>query len=261
MKPLLTLKNISFSYNNIPDNKTDVLNNINLTINPCEIVSITGPAGCGKSTLLAIICGLIIPEQGCMTIDGSHIGHMLSRGNLFEWITTYRNIYNCYTKSNVRVSHQSNSYPAIDFFRHDRYSENHNQCPDCKKKNCLKRRAELIKTLSFEPDLLLLDEPFLPFDAEGKLSLAYEIRNMLIKEQKTAILATNDLDEAILFSDKIILLTDKPAYISRQIDVPASMHTIICQENNPVQDFKTLMASSEYIKLTGQIRNNGLTAI
>lgn len=258
MKPLLTLNNISFSYNNSSDIKTDVLNNINLTINRGEIVSIVGPNGCGKSTLLAIICGLIVPECGCMIIDGSHIGHMFSSGNLFEWRTTYRNIYNCYTKATSPSFYKSTTYPSKDLFLHDKYDDN--RCSGCNMKNCLKRRAALIKTLSFEPDLLLLDEPFLPFDTEGRLSLTGEIRNMLIKEQKTALLATNDIDEAILFADKIIILTDKPSSVSRQIEVPSFIHSSISQEEFHIKPFQILTKSSDYMKLVNEIQNSLLSS-
>lgn len=260
MKPLLTLKNISFSYNGDSDNKTDVLDNINLTISQGEIVSVIGPNGCGKSTLLAIICGLIVPEHGCIIIDGSHVGHMFSSGNLFEWRTAYRNIYNSYTKANSPTFYKSNPYPSKDLFLHNRYDVNSGKCSGCDMKNCLKRRAALIKTLSFEPDLLLLDEPFLPFDTEGRLTLAWEIRNMLIKEQKTALLATNDMEEAVLFADKIIILTDKPASIIRQIEIPSSIHSAIRQEKFQMSDYKDFTKSPDYLELVYQIQNSLLTS-
>lgn len=256
MKPLLTLNNISFSYNNNTDNNIDVLDNINLTVNQGEIVSIIGPNGCGKSTLLAIICGLIDPEQGCIIINGTHIGHMFSSGNLFEWRTTYRNIYSCYNKKKQLNSSQSDSIPAKNLFLHNKDCMYNNRCYDCNIKKCLKRRAALIKTLSFEPDLLLLDEPFLPFDAEGKLTLTQEIRNMLITEQKTALLATNDLDEAILFADKILILTDKPASIIKQIETPSAIHAAISPDTFQMNDFTELTKSTDYANLVCQIQNS-----
>lgn len=255
MKPLLTLKNISFSYNNRPDNKTDVLDKINLTVNRSEIVSVLGPCGCGKSTLLAIICGLLLPEEGCIIMEGSHVGHMFSSGNLFEWITTYRNIYNCYTKTEQQPFFQSNPYPAKNLFRHDRNNTAQNCTLSCNRKNCLKRRAELIKTLSFEPELLLLDEPFLPFNADEKLMLACEIRTMLIKEQKTALLATNDINEALLFADKIILLTGKPASVCKQIEIPSFIHPEIQQITNQLPILNNLITSSKFTELVSQIQN------
>lgn len=260
MKPLLTLKNISFSYNNGPDNTIDVLDNINLAISRSEIVSVLGPNGCGKSTLLAIICGLLIPEYGCIIIDGSHVGHMFSSGNLFEWRTAYRNIYNCYTKANSPAFYKSNPHPSKDLFLHNRYDVNSGKYSGCDMKNCLKRRAALIKTLSFEPDLLLLDEPFLPFDTEGRLTLAWEIRNMLIKEQKTALLATNDMEEAVLFADKIIILTDKPASVIRQIEIPSSMRSAISGEKFQMSDYKDFTKLPAYLELVYQIQNSLLTS-
>lgn len=259
MKPLLTLDNIFFSYNKSTNNRLPVLKELNLSVYNGEHISIIGPNGCGKSTLLAIICGLLTPEHGCIQINRSHIGHMLNNNGIFEWRTTYRNIYNCYnTSGSLSSANEQNFLLPKTPISHSNISpiqKDSDASSTCNRSNCLKRRAALIKTLIYEPDLLLLDEPFLPFDPEGRLLLTQEIKCTLSRELKTALLATNNLEEAILFGDKIILLSNRPAFVMKEIPVPASLHELSKSDAFRIQDYKTFIQSEDYQTFYQEIQN------
>jgi len=220
--PILTLKNIGFSYHSIQA-QTPALHNISFHINEGEFVAVVGPSGCGKSTLLSIIAGLLAPEEGTISFsnpDGSlaypRVGYMLQRDHLFEWRTIHQNailgleIGKKMTEENRQyVLQLLEDYDLLPF-KDKRPSE---------LSGGMKQRAALIRTLATNPQLLLLDEPFSALDYQTRLNVSADICRIIRSQKKTALLITHDLSEAISLADRIIVLTKRPATVKMEVDI------------------------------------------
>lgn len=214
MDKVVKLKNITMNYHTI-DGETQAINNLSLEIGKGEFVSIVGPSGCGKSTLLSLIAGLIKPSSGHIYINNelvsgpsSNVGYMLQRDHLFEWRTIFRNttigleIQNKLNKDTI-----SNAERLLDEYGLGDFK---NYYPK-QLSGGMRQRAALIRTLAVNPEILLLDEPFSALDYQTRLAISEEIWLIIKKERKTAILVTHDIAEAVSMSDRVIVLTKRPA--------------------------------------------------
>ncbi len=216
MTHFLELKSVSYSYQTM-EAETLALKDISLQIEEGEFVSIVGPSGCGKSTLLNLICGLIYPDSGEILLKGKameemamNIGYMLQKDHLFEWRTIYSNvtlgleIQNRLNETSKQYVNQMLKTYGLSEFAAARPSQ---------LSGGMRQRAALIRTLAMEPELLLLDEPFSAMDYQTRLEVCDDIYKILKKENKTAILVTLDLSEAISVGDRVIILGSRPAEI------------------------------------------------
>ena len=195
MGALIELKNIGYSYHNLAG-ETDAIKDVSFQVEEGEFVALVGPSGCGKSTLLSIIAGLLAPETGTIVVnnpDGSlhypRVGYMLQHDHLFEWRTIYQNvtlgleIHHALTKERTDYVKQLLSDYGLESFQDKRPSE---------LSGGMKQRAALIRTLALDPQLLLLDEPFI---------------------------VTHDLSEAISLADKVYVLSARPATIKAVLPI------------------------------------------
>ena len=222
MIPLLTLSDVCYSYHEL-SGETKALENISFTVNPGEFIAIVGPSGCGKSTLLSMIAGLIYPEIGSIQLNGapisrskSQIGYMLQKDHLFEWRTILQNILLGLEISNradetakAKVMQMLKTY-GLDSFADAKPSQ---------LSGGMRQRAALIRTLVLEPDLLLLDEPFSALDYQTRLTVADDIWGIIKTEQKTAILVTHDLSEAVSMADRILVLSSRPGKLVKDVPI------------------------------------------
>lgn len=216
MQPFLSLNNISYSYHNLKG-ETPALTDISFQVMEGEFLAIVGPSGCGKSTLLSVIAGLLEPEQGNLSYSSaSTIGYMLQRDHLFEWRTIYQNVIlglelqKKLSKDNIDyVLHLLTEY-GLDAFADKKPSE---------LSGGMRQRAALIRTMAIKPDLLLLDEPFSALDFQTRLTVSADIGNIIRRNNKTAILITHDLSEAITLADRVIVLSKRPASIKSELSI------------------------------------------
>ncbi len=222
MIPILTLSDISYSYHELTG-ETKALEDISFTVNSGEFIAIVGPSGCGKSTLLSMIAGLIFPEIGSILLNGapiasekSRIGYMLQKDHLFEWRNVLSNILlgleiqnRMDETSKAKVMGMLKTY-GLDAFAGAKPSQ---------LSGGMRQRAALIRTLVLEPDLLLLDEPFSALDYQTRLSVADDIWKIIKKEQKTAILVTHDLSEAVSMADRVLVLSARPGHLIKDVPI------------------------------------------
>ena len=222
MSPLLEISHLSYAYHSI-DGETYALSDLNLQVEKGEFIAIVGPSGCGKSTLLSLISGLLQPENGTILLDGrpitqtrANVGYMLQKDHLLEWRTIYQNVilgleiqHKLTTENKLRIEQMLSNY-GLEAFRNSRPSQ---------LSGGMRQRAALIRTLAQNPDLLLLDEPFSALDYLTRISVCDDIYRILKKEEKTAILVTHDLSEAISVADRIIILSARPATIKKIVPV------------------------------------------
>lgn len=219
---LVEINNITMIYHSL-DGETKTLEDINLDVIKGEILGIVGPSGCGKSTLLSIIAGLIEPSSGTVLINGSkidetnrNIGYMFQKDQLLEWRNILENVVlglEIQGKLNSQAYEKARklleNYGLGDFI---------NYYPS-QLSGGMRQRVALIRTLLLEPDLLLLDEPFSALDYQTRLAIADEIGVILKREKKTGLLVTHDIAEAISLSDRIVILSNRPARIKEIIDI------------------------------------------
>lgn len=222
MTPILELKNINYSYHTL-DGETKALSDISFALTSGEFTAVVGPSGCGKSTLLSLIAGLMKPESGEIFLNGepltensSKIGYMLQHDHLFEWRTVYRNVIlgleirGALTAESKKKAESLLEQYVLLPFAHARPSE---------LSGGMRQRAALIRTLILEPELLLLDEPFSALDYQTRLTVSDDIGQIIRRSGKTALLVTHDLSEAVSISDRVIILSERPASIARIVPI------------------------------------------
>ena len=222
MTPKLEVNGVDFSYHTL-EGETKALSDISFHVNSGEFLCIVGPSGCGKSTLLSLLSGLLAPERGEILLDGipvakgsSGIGYMLQRDHLFEWRTIFSNASlglevqgKCDPGHIGQLRELLDAY-GLQYFYDSRTSE---------LSGGMRQRAALIRTLALEPDLLLLDEPFSALDYQTRLEVREDICNILRSEKKTVILVTHDISEAISMTDRVLILTNRPASLLKTVDI------------------------------------------
>lgn len=216
MSNLLEIQNLKKSYNT-KEGEIDAINNINLNIENGKIISLVGPSGCGKSTILSIIAELDNNYEGKIIKDNNlKIAYMLQSDALFPWLTIYENcilglkIQNKLTKENLDYVDY-----LLKFYKLDEFKNNYPKSLS----GGMKQRVALIRTLSLKPDLLLLDEPFCALDEQSRLIIGNDLYKIMKKEKKTVILVTHNIEEAILLSDKVIVLSKRPAFIKKEVKI------------------------------------------
>ncbi|MBE7054314.1 MAG: ABC transporter ATP-binding protein [Ruminococcaceae bacterium] len=213
----IEIKNICHKYQDI-NGEISAIDNISFTANDGEYISIVGPSGCGKSTILSIICGLITPTSGSVLIDGekisgisNKIGYMLQKDNLLDWRTIYKNVILSLELQN-QLTDENKQY-AIDLLKKYGLYEFKDKYPS-QLSGGMRQRAALIRTLASKPEILLLDEAFSALDYQTRLLVREDVYAIIKNEKKTTIMVTHDIDESISMSDRVIVLTKRPAKIN-----------------------------------------------
>lgn len=216
MNDILTLDKISLSYQTEKD-EIRALESISFSVDEGEFVAIIGPSGCGKTSILSIIAGLLKPSGGEITIKGkplekgkTSIGYMLQKDELFSWRTIMENAYlplevkrDKSEKSKEKVNELLKKYGLWEFRK--KYPR--------QLSGGMRQRAALIRTMASSPDLLLLDEPFSALDYQTRLAVCDDLYEIIRRENKTTVLVTHDISEALSTADRIIVLSKRPSKI------------------------------------------------
>jgi NitT/TauT family transport system ATP-binding protein len=214
--PKVELRNVDLRYFGL-SGETEALKDISLSVSPGEFVAIIGQSGCGKSTLLSLISGILLPTGGGVLIDGKpvtgpsrKVGYMLQQDYLFEWRTILDNAVlgaeiqgADMRKARERATQLLIRYGLGQFLDH---------LPR-QLSGGMRQRVALARTLTTEPDVVLLDEPFSALDSQTRLALADEIADILRRERKTAILVTHDIGEAISMAERVVVLSRRPGRV------------------------------------------------
>ncbi|TKD69152.1 ABC transporter ATP-binding protein [Pseudalkalibacillus hwajinpoensis] len=209
----------------------EAISNLSFSIEEGEFVSLIGPSGCGKSTLLSIISGLLTPTEGKVIVEGKNsnqpgksMGYMLQQDYLFPWKTIKENcllglkLTNRLTKDTIERTLKLLDQMGLYDVRH--------AYPD-QLSGGMRQRVALVRTLATGPDLLLLDEPFSALDYQTKLKLEDLVFSTLKEHNKSALLVTHDIGEAIAMSDRVILLSPRPGKIARTFHIPAHLRELL----------------------------------
>lgn len=223
MREFLSVENIKLTYQTM-ESETDAIKNVSFTVGKGQFVSIVGPSGCGKSTLLSCIAGLTVPTAGRIMLEGQEIkgvspqvGYMLQTDNLFPWRNIYKNVLlgleiqkKLTTENIAYINELLKKYGLWEF--KDSYPS--------ALSGGMRQRAALIRTLAVRPRLLLLDEAFSALDYQTRVTVSRDVYNILRNENQTMIMVTHDIPEAVSMSDRIIVLSKRPATVALQTDTP-----------------------------------------
>ena len=239
MKKILEVKDICKTYQS-QNGEIEALKNISFDICEGEYISIIGPSGCGKSTLLSIISGLENKTSGEIYIDGK-IGYMLQKDNLLEWRTIYKNVLlgleiqkENTPENRAYVEELLKKYGLYEF--KDKYPT--------QLSGGMRQRVALIRTLAIRPKILLLDEAFSALDYQTRLMVTEDVYKILKAENITALMVTHDISEAISMSDRVIVLSHRPATVRKIYTVDFDMENrtpLNCRENPKFSKYFNLM--------------------
>jgi len=209
--PKLEIKNLSVTI------QTEIIKNISFKVDEGEIISIIGPSGCGKSTLFNAISGILDQNKGSIEIDGSaedqrqgRFGYMFQEPLLFPWLKVLENVMLGFEIKGLEKKQAK--IKAVDLLKKFDLFRQANFYPDSLSGG-MKQKAALLRTIAFNSDLLLLDEPFGSLDAITRSNLHLYLLNIWKKLGLTIIFTTHDIREAIFLSDRVYVLSKKPATV------------------------------------------------
>jgi len=220
--PKVQAESIYKSYN--VDGKIEpVLAGVDLTVSPGQIVSLIGPSGCGKSTLLNIVAGLDQPDSGRVMLDGDpqrrrlgRIGYMQQKDLLMPWRTVLDNaVLGLEIQGVPRRDARQRALELTGLFGLRGFE---NQYPFALSGG-MRQRAAFLRTMMLDQGVVLLDEPFGALDALTRVQMQEWLMEIWTSLERTIILITHDVDEAILLSDQVYVLTARPARVSMIMDI------------------------------------------
>jgi len=247
MGPRVEIVDVSkaFSFRSV---ETPAISRLTLDVEPGEFVSLVGPSGCGKTTTLNIMAGLICPDSGQVLVNGIDYackvypkqGYLFQKDTLLPWLRVKDNIrlgldYRHLSKasSTKRVADLLSLVGLQDFSNHYPYQLSIG----------MKRRINLLMILAPEPDILMLDEPFSAVDEPTRIDLHSGLLEMLKQSHRTTVLVTHDIAEAISLSDRVYVLTKRPARLSKVFTISLPRP----------RDLYNIRSSKQFTDLYGQI--------
>ncbi|MDR3302177.1 MAG: ABC transporter ATP-binding protein [Spirochaetaceae bacterium] len=202
-----------------------VLDDVDLTFERGEFISLIGPSGCGKSTLLRLIAGLTQQDSGALSLDGVAItkpgyerGLVFQDPTLFPWMTIYENIaYGLRSRGIYKLKKHTipSFFKLVGLDGFEKSYPHHLS-------GGMAQRAALARTLVNQPKVLLLDEPLGALDAFTRMNMQDEILAIWQQQQMTTVMVTHDVDEAIYMATSIIVMSARPAKIEKVIKVEAA---------------------------------------
>ena len=223
VKTKLSLDEVTMAFRS-DGNSVAVLDRISLEVREGEFVCVLGPSGCGKSTLLNIVAGFIPPTSGAVWIEGEQVRgpdprriFVFQERGVFPWLTVEGNIgFGLYRLSRQEKAQRIAHYVKLVGL------EGFERAYPQELSGGMKQRLEVARALAVNPDMLFLDEPFGALDSITRLGMRTELLRIWELERKTIIFVTHDIEEAVQLSDRVVVLSARPARIRRivEIDIP-----------------------------------------
>lgn len=222
MTPRIEFKSVSKSFQSAGQ-PVEAVRGINLTVVPGEIVTLVGPSGCGKSTLLNMTAGLFGPTSGTVTYDGkpvsgvnTRVGYMTQSDHLLAWRSVADNIAAPLQIAGMAKAEIARRTDAlIELVGLAGFARSY----PSQLSGGMRKRAALARLLAYDPDTLLMDEPFGALDAQLRLRLQVELRRLCKQFNKTVLFVTHDLDEAVSLGDRVAVFSGRPGTIMRTLPV------------------------------------------
>lgn len=248
----ISLQNVSLKYEDKSSNFC-AIKDINISIKDGEFVSIIGPSGCGKSTLLSLLTGLNFPTDGYILLDGQQVqgtgterGVVFQHYSLFPWMSARKNLI-FGLKQAFRTKRMKDLEEIADkYLNLVGLKDFKNKYPS-QLSGGMQQRVAIARAFAMNPGILLMDEPFGAVDAKNRVILQELLLNLWDNgnERKTVILVTHDIDEAILLSDRIIVMSAGPGTVKKEIPI----------DFERPRDRTSLIRSEKYTNLRNKLVN------
>jgi nitrate/nitrite transport system ATP-binding protein len=240
------------------------LREIDLTVAKGEFVTLIGHSGCGKSTLLNLIAGLTLPTSGVLLCDNRAIAApgperavVFQNHSLLPWLTCFENVHlaveRVFADKESKTQLNARTQAALDLvgMGHALAKRPHEISGG------MKQRVGIARALAMEPKVLLLDEPFGALDALTRARLQDELLTIVTRTQSTVVMVTHDVDEAVLLSDRIVMMTNGPAATIGEIlrvDLPRPRNRVELAEDNHYVHFRKEVLDFLYTR-HGRVEN------
>lgn len=215
-----------------PEGRLDVLGGIDLAVREREFVCIMGTSGCGKSTLIRILEGIETPDEGQVVLEGAPLpsrpvkavqkkfGIVFQSDNLLDWKNVYQNV--ALPLSAFKLKKQINAQKRIMEMLELVGLQDFKDCLPNELSGGMRQRAAIARALVTDPDMLMLDQPFGALDAITRKMLNVQLLKIWRQTQKTCIMITNNVNEALYLGQRVLVLSKSPAKIVREFKVPFS---------------------------------------
>jgi NitT/TauT family transport system ATP-binding protein len=243
----LEYRNVTMRFARASGDVLTAIRSVSFSVRDGEVVSLIGPSGCGKSTLLSIGSGLMQSSDGETFVDGlrvegpsSHVAFMLQKDLLLPWRDIAANVMlGLEIQGTPRAERRQRAQALLANFRLEEFSSHYPH----QLSGGMRQRVALARTLAVDPHVLLLDEPFSAVDAQTRMVLQRDLAQTLQQAGKTALLITHDLLEAVVLSDRVLVMSRRPGTIIDEIaiDLPHRDDPIARRRDPKVNDYVALL--------------------
>ncbi|MDM0046168.1 ABC transporter ATP-binding protein [Variovorax dokdonensis] len=237
--PVIDFQSVGQTFVSSDGSRVEALQGVNLSLRRHEFVSVIGPSGCGKSTLLRLAAGLLMPSSGTVSIFGvpvtaprDEIGFAFQRPTLLPWLDVIDNItfpmrhkYGRVEQRDVKRANELLETIGLRDFARKRPNE---------LSGGMQQRVAIARALLHDPDILLMDEPFSALDALTRDEMSFELLRIWAERPKTVVFVTHSIQEALLLSDRIVVMSARPGRVSEIIDVPLARPRNLATLSDPV---------------------------
>jgi NitT/TauT family transport system ATP-binding protein len=206
------------------DGDVAALDGVSFDVPPGKITTVVGPSGCGKTTLLRLAAGLMSVSSGTVSYKGTpvtalntSVGYVTQDSNLFPWLTALGNVEFPLAIRGIPAGERREK--ALHWLRLVGLDGFENHYPS-QLSGGMQKRVSIVRTLIYEPGVILLDEPFGALDAQTRMSLHHELLDLWQQQKSTMLFITHDLVEAITLSDQIVIMTRRPGRVKEIYQVP-----------------------------------------
>ena len=232
------------------------LDEVNLKIDKNEFICVVGPSGCGKTTLMNIIAGLYPPSTGTVKVRGEVVtspgkgkGVVFQQYALYPWLTVEKNVaFGLKMKGVGKEEREEIARKYIHIVGLDKFAKSYPK----ELSGGMKQRVAIARAYATNPEVLLMDEPFGALDAQTRAQLQENLLNTWQQEKKTCFFITHDVEEAVLLSTKIIIMSAGPGHVREIIDVglgyPRNQETKLTPEFNELKNELWNKVYKEYLE-------------
>jgi NitT/TauT family transport system ATP-binding protein len=220
---VLEFKSVTKRFVSKENDSLTAVSDVNFGVEKGEFVSVVGPSGCGKSTILSMTAGLYQPTEGEVLVSGqpvsgpnAHVGFMLQKDLLLPWRSILSNTeFGLEARGVAKAARRQRAKEELKRCHLEGFEDHY----PYQLSGGMRQRAALARTLAIDPEIILLDEPFSALDAQTKLLLQNSFAETIYDSGKTTLLITHDLSEAVLMSDRILVLSERPGTVVAELKV------------------------------------------
>lgn len=234
MNPFVSFKQVGHTYHS-DNGSVKVLNNVNFDVEKNQFISIVGPSGCGKSTLLRLLSGLMQSTEGQVEIFGRQvtepredIGIVFQKPTLLPWKNVLENVLFPLKHKFGHITNKERDF-AKQLINKVGLKDFHNSMPD-QLSGGMQQRVGIARALLLDPDILIMDEPFSALDALTREEMGFELLRLWNEKPKTVLFITHSISEAVLLSDKVLVMGPRPSTVVEEINIdlprPRTLDTI-----------------------------------